>query len=105
MGKKVFVSGCFDLTHSGHIAFLKNASKFGELYVSIGSDKTIQGLKNHTPLYNEKERRYILEELRCVHKVLVGSGSGKLDYINELDEVKPDIFIVNSEGEDRRAHV
>ena len=39
--KKVFVSGCFDILHSGHIAFLQEASQFGYLYVGLGSDKTI----------------------------------------------------------------
>ena len=39
--KKVMVSGCFDLLHSGHIAFFETASKYGELYVCIGSDANI----------------------------------------------------------------
>jgi cytidyltransferase-like protein len=37
MQKKVLVSGCFDLLHSGHIAFLKSAAAYGDLYVCIGS--------------------------------------------------------------------
>ena len=36
MPKKVFVSGCFDLLHSGHIAFLEEAAKYGDLYVAPG---------------------------------------------------------------------
>ena len=43
--KKVFVSGCFDLLHSGHIAFLETAASYGDLYVCIGSDKTVYDLK------------------------------------------------------------
>ena len=42
--KKVFVSGCYDMLHSGHVAFFEEASKLGELYVGIGSDATILGL-------------------------------------------------------------
>ena len=90
--KKVFVSGCFDLVHSGHIKFLQEASKYGELYVSIGSDKTIFELKHRKTIYNENERKYILESLRCVKKVFIGLGSGYLDFIPELKKVKPDIF-------------
>ena len=45
MNNKVFVSGSFDLIHSGHIEFLKSSSKYGELYVCIGSDSTIKELK------------------------------------------------------------
>lgn len=39
--KKVFVSGCYDLLHSGHVEFFRQASQYGELYVGIGSDSTI----------------------------------------------------------------
>ena len=35
--KKVFVSGCYDLLHSGHVEFFQQASRFGDLYVGIGS--------------------------------------------------------------------
>ena len=42
MRKKVFVSGCFDLLHSGHIAFLKEANNYGDVYVNIGNDKNIK---------------------------------------------------------------
>ena len=48
--KKVFVSGCFDLLHSGHVAFLTEAASFGDLYVGIGSDKTIFELKGRAAI-------------------------------------------------------
>ncbi|MDY6385661.1 MAG: adenylyltransferase/cytidyltransferase family protein [Candidatus Cryptobacteroides sp.] len=38
MPKKVFVSGCYDLLHSGHVEFFKEASQYGDLYVGLGSD-------------------------------------------------------------------
>ena len=36
MKKKVFVSGCYDLLHSGHVEFFQQASRYGDLYVGIG---------------------------------------------------------------------
>ena len=96
--KKVFVSGCFDVLHSGHIAFLEEAASYGDVYVSLGSDKTILELKNRPTLYNENERKYMLEAIRFVKKVYIGPGSGKLDFAPLLDEVQPDIFFVNSDG-------
>lgn len=42
---KVFVSGCFDMLHTRHIAFFEEASKLGELYVGIGSDSNILKIK------------------------------------------------------------
>ena len=41
MTKKVFVSGCFDMLHSGHIAFFREAASYGDLYVALGSDRTV----------------------------------------------------------------
>ena len=36
MTKKVFVSGCYDLLHSGHVEFFQQASRYGDLYVGWG---------------------------------------------------------------------
>ncbi len=104
---RVMVSGCFDLLHPGHIAFLQEAAELGDVYVSLGSDRTILALKHRPTLYNEQERKYMLEALRCVKKVFIGPGSGKLDFAPLLDVVRPDIFFVNSDGSDdaKRAFV
>jgi cytidyltransferase-like protein len=96
--KKVFVSGCFDLLHSGHIAFLKEASQFGDLYVGIGSDKTIADLKGRKTINSEEERLYMLDALTCVHQVKINSGSGILDFLGDMKSLNPDIFIVNEDG-------
>lgn len=96
---KVFVSGCFDVLHSGHIAFLEEAAGYGDVYVSIGSDETVRILKNRKTMYNEQERKYMLEAIRFVKKVYIGPATGKiLDFAPLLDEVKPDIFFVNEDG-------
>jgi cytidyltransferase-like protein len=96
--KKVFVSGCFDILHSGHIAFLKEAAQFGNLYVGLGSDKTIYDLKGRKTINSEEERLYMLEALSCVHKVTINKGSGILDFFDDMKVLKPDIFVVNEDG-------
>lgn len=96
--KKVFVSGCFDMMHSGHVAFLQEAATYGDLYVGIGADKTVRELKGRDTINSEEERQYLLQALKRVHKVVVNSGSGLLDFLPELDEIKPDILIVNEDG-------
>src|SRR5664280_280935 len=96
--KKVFVSGCFDILHSGHIAFLKEASLFGELHVGLGSDKTINDLKGRKTIYSEDERLYMLEALSCVHKVKINKGNGILDFLEDMKDLRPDFFIVNEDG-------
>jgi len=98
MNKKVLVSGCFDMLHSGHIAFIKSAASYGDVCVCIGSDQTVYELKKRYPVNTENERKFMLEALRDVHEVCVSSGSGYLDFLPELDWIKPDIFVVNKDG-------
>lgn len=95
---KVFVSGCYDMFHSGHVAFFKEASAYGDLYVGIGSDATIMELKHHKPVYSEKERLYMVKAIRYVTDASINRGSGMLDFAETVDRIKPDIFVVNSDG-------
>ena len=99
MPKKVLVSGCFDLLHSGHITFLEQAAKHGEVYVCLGSDANIELLKGHTPKFNQEERLHILQAIRVVKHARISSGTGLLDFENDLKDINPDIFIVNSDGD------
>ena len=96
--RKVFVSGCFDLLHSGHVSFLKEASQFGNLCVGLGSDQTIYDLKGRNTVNSEDERKYMLESLSCVHSVKINSGNGILDFLDDMRKLKPDVFIVNEDG-------
>ncbi|MEG1574759.1 MAG: adenylyltransferase/cytidyltransferase family protein [Bacteroidales bacterium] len=96
--KKVFVSGCYDMLHSGHVAFFEEAASYGDLYVGIGSDKTVYELKARKTINTETERLYMIKALRFVKGAWVNSGSGLLDFEKELRELMPDIFFVNSDG-------
>ena len=98
MNKKVFVSGCFDMLHSGHIAFFKEAALYGDLYVGIGSDATVADLKGRQTINSEQERIYMINSIRYVKEAFVNTGSGILDFKEELTELKPDYFIVNEDG-------
>jgi len=98
MSKKVFVSGCYDLLHSGHVEFFRQASAYGDLYVGIGSDRTILGYKGHKTVYSEQERLFMVKSIRYVKDAYINQGSGILDFLPTLDIVKPDILVVNSDG-------
>lgn len=98
MNKKVFVSGCYDMLHSGHVAFFKQAAQYGDLYVGIGSDKTIEQLKHRKTVYSEKERLFMVKAIRYVTDAFVNAGSGMLDFLPTLERVKPEVFVVNSDG-------
>ncbi len=96
--KKILVSGCYDLLHPGHIAFLKEAADYGQLHVRVGSDQNIQLLKGHLPLFSEEERVYLLNNLKCVYEAKVASGSGMLDFADDMADLRPDLFLVNEDG-------
>ncbi len=96
--KKVFVTGCFDMLHSGHVAFLKEAATYGDVYVGLGSDENVHNLKGRYPVNSQDERKYMLESLSCVKACHINSGWGIIDFENELQKVRPDIFIVNEDG-------
>ncbi len=98
MTPKVFVSGCFDLLHSGHVAFFQAAAAYGDLYVALGSDSTVYKLKGRLPINNEDERLYMVKSVNGVKDAFVSSGSGMLDFEHELRTMKPDIFVVNADG-------
>jgi cytidyltransferase-like protein len=96
--KKVFVSGCFDLLHSGHVRFLEKAAGFGEVHVGIGSDRTVKELKGRYPVTTQEERKYLLEALKHVKACYINSGSGIMDFLKELRRVSPAFFVVNEDG-------
>ena len=96
--KKVFVSGCFDMLHSGHVRFLEEAASHGDVYVALGSDQTVRDLKGRAPVNTQSERKYMLEALKHVKACLINSGSGIMDFMAELKRVAPDIFLVNEDG-------
>ena len=96
--KKVFVSGCYDLLHSGHVEFFRQASQYGDLYVGIGSDQTILGYKHHKTFYPEQERLFMVKSIKYVKDAFINQGDGIMDFIPTVDFVKPDIFVVNADG-------
>jgi rfaE bifunctional protein nucleotidyltransferase chain/domain len=69
----VWVNGCFDILHLGHIELLKFAKSRGDLlYVGIDSDARIKIRKgNSRPIQNEKTRHTILSSLKFVDKVCI----------------------------------
>lgn len=99
MSKKVFVSGCYDLLHSGHVEFFRQAAAYGDLYVGIGSDETILHYKGHRTMYDEQDRLFMVKSIRYVKDAFINAGSGIMDFIPTVDALKPDILVVNSDGD------
>ena len=64
----VFTNGCFDILHAGHIQYLNEAKACGDvLFVGLNSDSSVKISKgSHRPINRENDRKYILENLKCV---------------------------------------
>jgi len=98
--RRVAVSGCYDWLHSGHVRFFEEASAYGALHVFLGSDATIAELKGAGhPQFPELERKYVVGSVRSVSAAHISTGSGMLDFAEDVLALKPDFFVVNEDGD------
>jgi cytidyltransferase-like protein len=98
--KKVVVTGCYDWLHSGHVRFFEETSGLGDLYVVVGSDANIRLLKGEDhPLFPQDERQYMVQAIHYVKQALISTGHGWMDAEPEIDRIKPDMYVVNEDGD------
>lgn len=91
-GKLVLVGGTFDLIHPGHIFFLDNAKKFGDvLIVIVARDTTVKKLKR-APVIPENQRLDVVSALKPVDFAILGKE--KEDFTEIVKEIKPDIIVL-----------
>jgi rfaE bifunctional protein nucleotidyltransferase chain/domain len=83
-GKKiVFTNGCFDILHAGHVRYLSDAKKLGDILVlAINSDSSVRSIKGKPrPFIPQTERAYVIASLESV------------DYVTIFDEDTPLLLI------------
>src|ERR1022692_2402042 len=98
--KKVVVTGCYDWFHSGHVRFCEEVSAYGDPYVIVGHDANIRLLKGEGhPLLSQEERRYVVGSIKFVKQALITTGSGWVDADPEIRRLRPDIYVVNEDGD------
>jgi cytidyltransferase-like protein len=98
--RKVLVTGCFDWFHSGHVRFFEETAQLGDLYVVVGHDENVRLLKGDDhPLFSQEERRYLVGAIRYVKQALISTGSGWMDAEPEIEAIKPDMYVVNEDGD------
>jgi cytidyltransferase-like protein len=96
----VIVTGCYDWLHSGHVRFFEEASSYGDLVVAAGNDANVRNLKGEGhPLQTQEERRYMIGAVRYVKLALITTGWGWLDAEPEIARLRPDIYLVNEDGD------
>lgn len=88
---KVLIAGNFDVIHPGHIYFITEASKLGKVTVVVARDETIKKFKGRAPIFDENERKLILENLKMVEKVILGDQK---DFFAPVIKENPDIIFL-----------
>ena len=90
--KIVFTNGCFDLLHIGHVRYLEEAKKLGDiLIVGINTDTSVKKLKGPTrPIQNENDRAEILASLKAVDHTVIFDQETPLKLIQTI---KPNILV------------
>ncbi len=92
-GKKVvWTNGCFDILHAGHITYLQNAARHGDvLMVGLNSDESVRENKGPTrPVVLEQDRALILSALECVSYLTI---FGDKTTTKILKQLKPDVYV------------
>lgn len=79
----VFTNGCFDLIHVGHVRYLADARREGDvLVVGVNSDASVRTIKPHNrPIIPEDQRAEVLAALECI------------DLVTIFDEPDPELLI------------
>ena len=97
MGKIVWVNGCFDIIHYGHIKLLEFAKKQGDrLIIGIDHDDRISKVKgSDRPINNFMVRSSILKAIKYVDEVIVFDTDSTL--VSSIKNCKANIIVVGDE--------
>jgi D-beta-D-heptose 7-phosphate kinase/D-beta-D-heptose 1-phosphate adenosyltransferase len=105
MNKIVFTNGVFDILHKGHLDLLRFCKEHGDLLIiAIDSDKRVRETKgNERPIFNQFDRKEMLESLRFVDKVIVFDS---LEQLKELHRsIAPDIVVKGSDWKNKNIYL
>ena len=97
--KTIWVNGCFDVVHRGHLELFKFAKSQGDyLVVGIDSDSRVKENKGENrPFNNQEDRKFFLECIKYVNTVVVFNNNEELRTL--IDAYKTDCLIVGSDWE------
>ena len=97
--KVVFTNGCFDLLHAGHVSYLREARKLGDILVlGLNTDSSIKKIKGpQRPINPEEMRAKVLSALECVDFIVLFEEETPERLIKEI---KPDILVKGEDWEE-----
>jgi rfaE bifunctional protein nucleotidyltransferase chain/domain len=91
-GKKVvFTNGCFDIIHVGHVRYLTDAKKLGDvLVIGLNSDSSVSRIKPGRPINPQKDRAEVLAALYMIDYVVIFDEDTPYELIRT---VQPDVLV------------
>jgi len=98
---RVFVSGCYDILHAGHLQFFEEARALGDhLTVSFANEEILWKHKERRPSLPDDHKAALLASLEMVDEVVAGNGTAKgLDFEPVFRRLKPDILAVTEDDQ------
>ena len=99
MGTKVFVSGCYDILHAGHIKFFEQARSLGDtLTVCFASDAVLYKHKRRCSSLPQDHKKTLLTAIALIDEVVMGEEEERgLDFKMHFLRVRPDILAVTED--------
>ena len=99
--KKVFVSGCYDIVHAGHVQFFHEAKQQGDhLTVCFASDDILWLHKERRSSIPESHKKGLISALEMVDDVVIGNNHEMgLDFQDHFRSIKPDILAVTEDDQ------
>jgi rfaE bifunctional protein nucleotidyltransferase chain/domain len=90
--KIVFTNGVFDIIHRGHVEYLNEAKKLGDvLIVGLNSDSSVKKIKGDSrPVNSENDRAFVLVNLKAVDYVVIFEEDTPYTLIKSI---VPDVLI------------
>ena len=99
--KRIFVSGCYDIIHAGHLQFFEEARALGDhLTVSFASEDVLWHHKQRRSSMPDEHKRAVMEALWMVDEVIIGTDRDLgLDFKSYFLEAKPDMLVVSEDDQ------
>lgn len=88
----VTTNGCFDILHVGHLNYLLQASRCGDiLIIGINTDNSVRKIKGHSrPINNERDRAQLIAGIECVDYVFLFDEDTPVEFIKQI---KPNVHV------------
>jgi len=97
--KKIFVSGCYDILHAGHLQFFEEAKALGDyLVVCFASADVLWFHKRRKPSIPDEHKLELLKQIRLIDEVVIGRGLEEgIDFREHFLRIRPHILAVTED--------